>query len=494
MAVMKEDMDTRSSMCLLSNGFKRSSDDSKIYYWKYAPVMFIYLFLYIDYMGFTCESKAEIWVTKGLLDEEKENIMGMKIFRTQSGNTLRVSNGMLVQILLGGHSTLSLEGSLSGNHDEEKKSKGSCIYAVGSHKYQVVYTRPDIASADVGMLDRFDRGLQMDVHALVDSDYVMGRSITMYGFMIQECVAMKWEDIELGELKSGEIKLKAIAIGVNFLDVYMRKGLIEYGAPPLPFTPGMEAAGTVIAIGPGVTTCSIGDIVAYAGFPVCAYSEELIIPAERAVPVPPSVDPIVAASVLFKGLIAEVLVGPGHTILVHAAAGGVGSLLCQWGNALGATVIGTVSTKAKAVQAKEDGCHHVIIYKEEDFVDRVNEITSGKGIDVAYDSIGKLTVERSLSLLKPRGYMVSYGMPSGEPDPIKFQKLAMNSVFYTIPSMMLYTEARDELLAASEELFTNVAKGVLRVRVNHRYPLSQVAQAHSDLESQKTTGSIVLIP
>ncbi|PWA96181.1 hypothetical protein CTI12_AA042570 [Artemisia annua] len=169
MVVIKEDMDTRSIMCLLNNGFRRSSDDIKIYYWKYAPDMFIYLFLYIDYMGFTCESKAEIWVIKVFLDEEKENILGMKIFRTQSGNTLsvsrfRFSNGMSVQILLRGHSTLSLEGSLSGNRDEEKKSKGSCIYVVGSHKYQVVCTRPDIASADVGMLDRFfDRGLQMDI-------------------------------------------------------------------------------------------------------------------------------------------------------------------------------------------------------------------------------------------------------------------------------------------------------------------------------------------
>ena len=159
--------------------------------------MFIYLFLYIDYTGFTCESKAEIWVTKGLLDEAKEIILGMEIFRTQSGNTLRVSrfrfsNGMSVRILLGGHSTLSLEDGLSRNRDEEKKNKGSCIYAVGSHEYQVVCTRPDIASTDVGMLDRFDRGLQMDVHAFVDSDYVMGRSITMYGFMIQEC-AVSWE-------------------------------------------------------------------------------------------------------------------------------------------------------------------------------------------------------------------------------------------------------------------------------------------------------------
>nr|GEY06253.1 putative alcohol dehydrogenase superfamily, zinc-type [Tanacetum cinerariifolium] len=312
---------------------------------------------------------------------------------------------------------------------------------------------------------------------------------------------LKWEDIELGEPKSGEIKIKATAIGVNFLDIYMRTGSIEYeNAPSLPYTPGMEAAGTVIAIGPGVTTCSVGDTVAYAGFPVCAYAEEIIIPAERAVPVPPSVDPVVAASVLFKGLTAELLVrrcfkvGPGHTILVHAAAGGVGSLLCQWGNALGATVIGTVSTQAKAVQAKEDGCHHVIIYKEENFVDRVKEFTSGKGVDVAYDSIGKLTFEGSLSLIKPRGYMILYGMASGEPDPIKFQTLARNSVFYSSPSISDYTVARDELLAASEEIFSNVAKGVLRVRANHRYPLSQAVQAHSDLESQKTTGSIVLIP
>lgn len=164
MAVMKEDTDTRPSMCMLSNGFRRSSDDSNIYYWNYAQGMFIYLFLYIDYTGFTCESKAKIWITKGLLDEAKEIILGMEIFRTQSGNTLRVSrfrfsNRMSVRILLGGHSTLSLEDGLSRNRDEEKKSKGSCIYAVGSHEYQVVCTRPDITSADVGMLDRFDRGL-----------------------------------------------------------------------------------------------------------------------------------------------------------------------------------------------------------------------------------------------------------------------------------------------------------------------------------------------
>ncbi|KAI3508141.1 hypothetical protein L1887_23143 [Cichorium endivia] len=222
---------------------------------------------------------------------------------------------------------------------------------------------------------------------------------------------MKWEDVEIGEPKSGEIKVKNKAIGINFLDVYMRRG--PGFAPPLPFTPGMEAAGVVIAVGPGVTTCKVGDVVAYAGYPVSAYAEEQILPADRVVPVPPSIDPIVAAAVLFKGLTAELLVRrcfkvePGHTVLVHAAAGGVGSLVCQWANALGATVIGTVSNKTKAVQAKEDGCHHVIIYKEENFVDRVMEITSGEGVDVAYDGVGKETFEGSAACLKFRGHLIS---------------------------------------------------------------------------------------
>ncbi|KAD4584194.1 hypothetical protein E3N88_21795 [Mikania micrantha] len=204
---------------------------------------------------------------------------------------------------------------------------------------------------------------------------------------------MKLEDVELGEPKTGEIKMKNIAIGINYLDVYMRKGLLIGYSPPLPYTPGMEAAGVVTAVGPEVNSCKVGDIVAYAGFPACAYAEEQVLPAERVVRVPPSVDPTVAAAAIFKGLTAQVLVrqcfkvGPGHTILYHAAAGGVGSLACQWANALGATVIGTVSSKAKAVQAKEDGCHHVIIYTEENFVDRVMEITSGKGVDVVYDSV-----------------------------------------------------------------------------------------------------------
>ncbi|XP_024980003.1 uncharacterized protein LOC112516960 [Cynara cardunculus var. scolymus] len=311
--------------------------------------------------------------------------------------------------------------------------------------------------------------------------------------------ALKYEDVELGEPKEGQIRLKHKAIGLNFLDVYMRKGLYNT-SPPLPYTPGLEGSGVVTAVGPGVTTCKVGDLVAYGTLPVGAYAEERLLPADRAVPVPSGVDAVQAASVIFKGLTAQVLIRSsfkverGHTILVHAAAGGVGSLLCQWTNAIGATVIGTVSTKEKAVQAKEDGCHHVILYKDENFVDRVMEITSGKGVDAVYESIGKDTFKGSFEVLKKRGYMVQFGMASGEPDPIPSSTLSGKALFYTFSAMGVYTEERHELLAAAEDLFTNVANGVLKIRVNHKYPLSQAAQAHTDLEARKTTGSVVLIP
>ncbi|XP_030951589.1 uncharacterized protein LOC115975084 [Quercus lobata] len=309
---------------------------------------------------------------------------------------------------------------------------------------------------------------------------------------------LKWEDVELGEPKEGEIRVKNKAVGLNFIDVYFRKGV--YKTPTLPYTPGMEAVGVVTAVGPGLTGRQVGDLVAYAGGPMGAYAEEQILPANKVVPVPSSIDPIVAASVILKGMTAQFLlrrcfkVEPGHAILVHAAAGGVGSLLSQWANALGATVIGTVSTKEKAVQAKDDGCHHVIIYKEENFVARVNEITSGNGVDVVYDAVGKDTFQGSLACLKPRGYMVNFGQSSGTPDPLPLSALAAKSLFLTRPSLMQYTATRDELLATAGEVFANVESGVLRVRVNHTYPLSQAAQAHVDLESRKTTGSVVLIP
>ncbi|KAM3309130.1 quinone oxidoreductase [Capsicum chacoense] len=309
---------------------------------------------------------------------------------------------------------------------------------------------------------------------------------------------LKWEDVELGDPKDGEIRVKNKAIGLNFIDIYFRKGV--YKAAAFPFTPGMEAVGIVTAVGSGLTGRKVGDIVAYAGNPMGSYAEEQILPADKVVPVPPSIDPIVAASILLKGMTAQFLlrrcfkVERGHTVLVHAAAGGVGSLLCQWANTLGATVIGTVSTKEKAVQAKDDGCHHVIIYKEEDFVTRVNEITSGQGVEVVYDSVGKDTFQGSLDCLKTCGFMVSFGQSSGSPDPVPLSALAVKSLFLTRPTMMHYTITRDELLETAGEVFANVVSGVLRVRVNHTYPLSQAAQAHADLESRKTSGSVVLIP
>uniref|UniRef100_A0A2P2P8J6 Probable quinone oxidoreductase n=6 Tax=Rhizophora TaxID=40030 RepID=A0A2P2P8J6_RHIMU len=307
-----------------------------------------------------------------------------------------------------------------------------------------------------------------------------------------------WEDVEIAEPGKGEIRVKNKVIGVNFIDVYFRKGV--YKAPSIPFIPGMEAVGEVVAVGPGVTDIKVGDIVGYAGNPMGSYAEEQILPATKAVPVPPSVDPVIAASVILKGMTAQVLlrrcfkIDPGHTILVHAAAGGVGTLLCQWANAIGATVIGTVSTKEKAAQAKDNGCHHAIIYKEEDFVARVNEITSGNGVNVVYDSVGKDTFEGSLACLKARGYMVSFGQSSGVPDPVPLAALGAKSLFLTRPSLMLYTTTRDELLETAGDVFDKVASGVLKVRVNHKYPLSQAAQAHADLEGRKTSGSIVLIP
>ncbi|XVF49378.1 hypothetical protein PTKIN_Ptkin04bG0006600 [Pterospermum kingtungense] len=261
---------------------------------------------------------------------------------------------------------------------------------------------------------------------------------------------LKWEDMELGEPKEGEIRDKNKAIGLNFTDIYFRKGV--HKAPTTPFTPGRKAFGEVIAVGPGVTGTKVEDVVAYARDLIGSYSEEQILAVDRVVPFPPSIDPIIAAYIFLKGITAQFLVRhclkveSGNTVLVHAAAGGVGSLLCQWANALGAIVIGTVSTKEKASQAKEDGCHHVIIYKEEDFVAHVNEITSGKGVEVVYDSVGKDTFQGSLACLKPRGYMVSFGLSSGEPDPVPLSALAAKSLFLTITTLMPYISAGDELL------------------------------------------------
>ncbi|EEE51398.1 hypothetical protein OsJ_32458 [Oryza sativa Japonica Group] len=346
---------------------------------------------------------------------------------------------------------------------------------------------------------------------------------------------LTWEEVEIGEPSEGEIRIKNKAIGVNYVDIYYRTGLHQ---EPLPFVPdlvygdsdnkiptyfvksnvsswpgenswlpselieytGKEAVGVVSAVGPGVTGIEVGDVVGYADTPMGTYTEEQIIPATLAIPIPPSVDHITAASVLLKGMTTYVLVKQafkiqaGHTVLVHAAAGGVGSLLCQWANALGATVIGTVSTQEKAIQAAEDGCHHVIIYTEEDFVAQVAEITSRKGVHVVYDAVGKDTFKGSMECLMPRGCMISYGQCSGRPDPVPVSDLASKSLILGRPGMRHYTATRDELLHAAGEVFAGVAAGVLRVRVNHVYPLHEAARAHADLEARRTSGSVVLLP
>lgn len=308
---------------------------------------------------------------------------------------------------------------------------------------------------------------------------------------------LKWEDIEIADPKEGEVRVKNKAIGVNFIDIYYRTGV--YKVPAIPYTPGVEAVGVVTAIGPGVNDLKVGDMVYHSGSVMGTYTEEQIVLADKATPLPP-IDPLVVASVMVKGLTAHFLVKSwfkveeGHTVLIHAAAGGVGSLLCQWANKLGATVIGTVSTKEKALQAKEDGCHHVIMYKEEDFVTRVHEITSGQGVEVVFDSVGKDTFEGSLACLKYRGYMISYGQSSGTPDPVPLSALATKSLFLARPSLRTSRFSRDEMREATKEVLTNVASGAFRVRVNHTYPLSQAAQAHADMAGRKTSGSIVLIP
>nr|ACJ84685.1 unknown [Medicago truncatula] len=233
-----------------------------------------------------------------------------------------------------------------------------------------------------------------------------------------------------------------------------------------------------------------------------SYAEEQILPANKVVPIPSSIDPSCCSihlaeghdSAIFAPEVASRLNPVTQFLSMLQLGGSLDPLLCQWANALGATVIGTVSNKEKAAQAKEDGCHHVIIYKEEDFVARVNEITSGGGVEVVYDSVGKDTFEGSLACLKLRGHMVSFGQSSGSPDPVPLSSLATKSLFLTRPTLFQYVVTRDELLRAAGEVFANVASGVLKVRVNHTYPLSEAVKAHEDLENRKTSGSVVLIP
>jgi NADPH2:quinone reductase len=310
---------------------------------------------------------------------------------------------------------------------------------------------------------------------------------------------LQWADMPVGQPGPGEALVRHTAIGMNYIDVYHRRGL--YPLPSLPAVIGLEAAGRVEAVGPGVTEVVPGDRVAYAGGPTGAYSEARVIPSDRLVKLPDGIDDRRAAAMMLKGMTAEYLlrrtyaVKPGDAMLVHAAAGGVGLIVCQWAKTLGATVIGTVGTKDKAELANAHGCDHVIVTGEEDVVARVREITGGEGVSVVYDSVGKDTFMRSLDCLRPRGLMVSFGQASGMVPPLDISILsAKGSLFLTRPTLMTYTASREDLMASAAALFDAVLRGVVRIEVRQTYPLRDAARAHADLEARKTTGSTVLIP
>lgn len=310
---------------------------------------------------------------------------------------------------------------------------------------------------------------------------------------------LKWGTVDVGAPGYGEVRVRHAAIGLNFIDVYHRSGL--YPLPSLPAVIGMEGAGIVDAVGDGVSHLNLGQRVAYAGAPPGAYAEARLMPADRLVSLPDAVTDQQAAAMMLQGMTAHYLlrrtykVRPGDTILIHAAAGGVGLIVCQWAKHLGATVIGTVGSEEKATLAKQNGCDHPILYTRENFSDRVREITGGAGVPVVYDSIGKDTFEASLDCLKPLGMMVSFGNASGPIPPLDPAILsAKGSLFFTRPTLMTYTADPHDLQSAARELFEVVENGHVKITVNQTYPLRDAAQAHKDLEARKTTGSTVLIP
>jgi NADPH2:quinone reductase len=306
---------------------------------------------------------------------------------------------------------------------------------------------------------------------------------------------MQWEAVEVGNPGPGEVRLRHTAVGLNFIDVYHRTGAYPL---PVPFTPGMEAAAVVEEVGAGVADLKVGDRVAYASSPAGAYAEARLMPANRVVKLPDAIADMQAAAMMLQGMTAQYLlrrtyrVQPGDTVLVQAAAGGVGLILCQWAKHLGATVIGTVSSEQKAALAKANGCDYPIIYTREDFQARVMEITEGKKVAVVYDSVGKDTFAKSLDCLRPLGMMALFGQSSGPVPPFDLGQLAAKgSLFITRPSLFAYTAKREDLLSSAHELFDVVTGGVVRISVNQTYPLPEAARAHRDLEARKTTGSTV---
>jgi len=309
---------------------------------------------------------------------------------------------------------------------------------------------------------------------------------------------MRWEDIDPGKPAKGEVLLRHTAIGLNFIDVYHRTGI--YPVERLPFTPGLEGAGVIEAVGDGVSDLKVGDRVAYAGA-IGSYAERRLAPAAKLVRIPDGIDDKTAAAMMLKGMTAQYLltgcypVKRGDTILFHAAAGGVGTIACQWAKHLGATVIGTVGSEQKAKLARDLGCDYPIITTKEDFVQRAREITKGAGVAAVYDSVGKDTFMRSLDCLRPLGMMVSFGQSSGLVPPFDIGILSKKgSLFLTRPTLMTYTAKREDLLSRSQQLFDVVKKGVVKIEINQTYPLKEAVKAHEALEARRTTGSTVLLP
>jgi len=309
---------------------------------------------------------------------------------------------------------------------------------------------------------------------------------------------LRWESVEVPAPAAGEAQVRHHAVGLNYIDTYHRSGLYPV---PLPSGIGLEGAGVVEAVGEGVGDLRPGDRVAYAGGPLGAYAQLRNLPADRLVQLPEAVTFEQGAAMMLQGLTAQYLlrrtyrVQAGDTILIHAAAGGVGLIVCQWAKALGATVIGTVGSDEKAALARAHGCDYPIVYTREKFAERVREITGGAGVPVVYDSIGADTFMDSLACLRPLGTMVLFGAASGPVPPFDIGLLAkMGSLFLTRPTLFTYTAQRQDLLAMAGELFDMVISGKVKIEVNQRYPLADAAQAHRDLEGRRTTGSTVLLP
>lgn len=307
---------------------------------------------------------------------------------------------------------------------------------------------------------------------------------------------LKWEEVKVPHPGPGDIRVRQSYVGVNFIDTYQRSGLYKLA---LPYTPGFEAAGLVEAVGEGVTDLRVGDRIAYCKGPVGAYAEVRVMPAEHAVPLPPAIDDRTAAAMMLKGLTAQyllrqtIVIERGHTILFHAAAGGVGLIACQWAKSLGATVIGTVGSDEKATLAGTHGCDHVINYRTENVAERVRELTGGRGVPVVYDGVGKDTFDGSLDSLAPRGLLVSFGQASGMVPPFDPMVLqGKGSLYLTRPTIFHYASSRDALMAMARDLFAVVGSGAVKVEIPQSFPLANAADAHRALEARATTGSTVL--